>query len=233
MTQLTYIGTELELFAQAHHWKSYIVSLLNQYLQGDLLEVGAGMGSNTKLLTNSLYNSWLCLEPDLKLFQALENMIKSNKIKKCTAQQGTIENLQSEQLFDAILYLDVLEHIEADRKELLNASQHLKKDGKLIILAPAHQYLFTPFDTAIGHYRRYDKPTLKAIVPEDIEVIKLIYLDCVGLFASLVNKLFLQQSQPTLKQLKLWDQLMVPFSKKIDPAIGYSFGKSILLVGQK
>ncbi|MGB3403680.1 MAG: class I SAM-dependent methyltransferase [Microcoleaceae cyanobacterium] len=233
MTQLTYIGTELELFAQANHWKSYIVSLLNQYIQGDVLEVGAGIGSHTKLLTNTQYHHWLCLEPDLKLFQTLEKVIINNQIINCTAKAGTIEDIQTQTSFDTIIYLDVLEHIEADKKEVLNAAKHLKNNGSLIVLAPAHQYLFTPFDTAIGHYRRYNKQMLKAILPEDIEVIKLVYLDCVGLLASLANKLLLQQSQPTLKQIQLWDQLMVPLSIKLDPMIRNKLGKSILLIGKK
>jgi 2-polyprenyl-3-methyl-5-hydroxy-6-metoxy-1,4-benzoquinol methylase len=233
MTELTYIGTELELFAQANHWKSYIVSLLNQYIQADVLEVGAGIGSHTKLLTNAQYNHWLCLEPDLKLFQTLEKVIINHQMINCTAKLGTIEDIHQDNTFDTIIYLDVLEHIEADQKELLNASKHLNTEGKLIILAPAHQYLFTPFDTAIGHYRRYNKQMLKAILPADIEVIKLVYLDCVGLLASLANKLLLQQSQPTLKQIQFWDKFMVPLSRKLDPIIRYKLGKSILLIGKK
>jgi hypothetical protein len=61
----------------------------------------------------------------------------------------------------------------------------------------------------------------------------MIYLDSVGLLASLANKMFLKQSQPTLKQIKLWDNLMVPLSKKLDPVLGHTLGKSLLLIGKK
>ncbi|AFY78991.1 MAG: class I SAM-dependent methyltransferase [Hydrococcus sp. C42_A2020_068] len=233
MSQFIYVGTELELFAQAKNWKDYLRVLLRRYIKGDVLEVGAGIGSNTRLLCRSQYQKWLCLEPDTQLFQDLENSIRSNNIIDCFASNGKIDSLHEEQLFDAILYLDVLEHIKRDREEVIKASRHLKPDGNLIIVAPAHQWLFTPFDTAIGHYRRYNKQTLKAVLPDDIEIIKLNYLDCVGLLASLGNKLVLKQSQPTLKQIKVWDRFMVPISRKLDPIIGYSFGKSVLLVGRK
>jgi 2-polyprenyl-3-methyl-5-hydroxy-6-metoxy-1,4-benzoquinol methylase len=212
MSQFTYIGTELELFAQAKNWKNYIRCLLRQYIRGDVLEVGAGMGSNTKLLSHSQYNQWLCLEPDFELFQRLEHTIASNGIINCDAQQGRVDSLNEGQVFDSILYTDVLEHIEDDETEVIKATQHLKVDGNLMILGPAHQWLFTPFDAAIGHYRRYNKPMLKTILPEEIEIIKFVYLDCIGLLASLANKLVLE-SQPTLKQIKVWDQLMVPLSK--------------------
>jgi SAM-dependent methyltransferase len=233
MSQFTYVGTELELFAEAKNWKNYLRVLLRRYIKGDVLEVGAGIGSNTRLLCRSQYHKWICLEPDPQLFQVLESSIASNGIVDCYARNGTLDSLNDEQLFDAILYLDVLEHIDRDREEAIKVSQHLKPDGNLIIVAPAHQWLFTPFDAAIGHYRRYNKQTLKAVLPDDIEIVRLNYLDCVGLLASLGNKLVLKQSQPTLKQIKLWDRFMVPISKRLDPAIGYSFGKSVLLVGRK
>jgi hypothetical protein len=233
MSQFTYIGTELELFAQAKNWKNYIRFLLRQYIRGDVLEVGAGMGSNTKLLSHSQYSQWLCLEPDFELFQRLEQTIAANALINCDAQNGTVDSLNQGQVFDSILYTDVLEHIEDDGTEIIKAAQHLKVDGNLIVLGPAHQWLFTPFDAAIGHYRRYNKPMLKKILPEEIEIIKFVYLDCIGLLASLANKLVLKQSQPTLKQIKIWDQWMVPLSKKLDPATGYRLGKSILLVGRK
>ena len=233
MSQFTYIGTELELFAQAKNWKNYLRFLLRKYIKGHVLEVGAGIGSNTKLLSNSDYSKWLCLEPDPELFQVLEQVIASHGIINCHVQNGTVDSLNEQQVFDSILYIDVLEHIEDDVEQVIKASQHLKVDGNLIVLGPAHQWLFTPFDAAIGHYRRYNKQMLKRVVPDDLEIIKLAYLDCVGLLASLANKLVLKQSQPTLKQIKVWDKFMVPISRRLDPAIGYRLGKSIILVGRK
>lgn len=233
MNQFNYIGTELELFAQAKNWKNYLRSIFRRYLKGNVLEVGAGMGTNTSLLCRCEYDNWLCLEPDYQLFQVLKDTIESLGISNCKANHGTIDSLDNRQLFDAILYIDVLEHIEDDIAEVRQASAKLKDGGHLIILCPAHQWLFTPFDEAIGHYRRYNKVMLKETLPEDIEIVKLIYLDTIGLLASLANKVLLKQSQPTLKQIKLWDNLMIPISQKIDPVLGYNFGKSILLIGRK
>jgi SAM-dependent methyltransferase len=228
-----YVGTELELFSKAKNWKGYIKSLLRKYIKGDVLEVGAGIGNNTRLFCSYQYTTWLCLEPDKKLFHALEYSIALFNMTNYYAQNGTIELLNGKQLFDSILYIDVLEHINDDKEELIKASKHLKAGGNLIILSPAHQWLFTPFDAAIGHYRRYNKQTLKAILPNDIEVINFAYLDCVGLLASLGNKLILRQSKPTSKQVKLWDKFMVAISRRLDSLLGYRFGKSILLVGRK
>lgn len=233
MTQLTYIGTELELFARAKNWKNYLRSILKKYIKGSVLEVGAGIGSNTKLLQYCQYDCWFCLEPDPELFQVLKDSINLQDLANFKARNGTIDDLDESQLFDSILYLDVLEHIEADRRELIETSKHLEIGGNLIILSPAHQWLFSPFDRAIGHYRRYNKRSLQAVVPKDIKILKIAYLDSVGLIVSLANKLLLKQSRPSLKQIQLWDNLMIPASRKIDPLLGYQVGKSILLVGKK
>ena len=69
---------------------------------------------------------------------------------------------------------------------------------------------------------------LKAVVPKELRKEKLNYLDFGGFLASVVNKLLLQQSIPTLKQISFWDRVIVPCSKIVDPLIGYSAGKTLV-----
>ncbi|MGG6293763.1 class I SAM-dependent methyltransferase [Leptolyngbya sp. AN02str] len=233
MSAFEYSGTELKLFSTAQNWKSYICDLIKEYIKNDVLEVGAGIGQNTRLLYHPEYHKWICLEPDIKLYRELESLFSSYEANEPHLQNGTITGLAKEQLFDSILYLDVLEHILEDSEEVLQAYQHLKPEGYLIVLAPAHQCLFTQFDAAIGHYRRYSKLGLKVLLPRDMKVVRLLYVDCAGLLASLANKLILQQKQPTYWQIKTWDKLMIPVSKKLDRLLQYRLGKSVLLIGRK
>jgi hypothetical protein len=151
----------------------------------------------------------------------------------CEVRIGALDHLDAAERFDAILYIDVLEHIGDDRGELERAAAHLKPAGLLIVLAPAHQWLFTPFDQAIGHFRRYTKETLSAVVPRSLRRVELVYLDVVGLLASLGNRLLLRQTMPTARQIALWDRMMVPLSRAIDPLLLYTVGKSILGVWQR
>jgi protein-L-isoaspartate O-methyltransferase len=233
MEEFVYIGTELELFAQAQNWKAYIKQYLQKYIQGNVLEVGAGIGSNTGLLYNPQCQQWLCLEPDRHLFTSLQMTISSLCLPNCQAKNGTITLLEQSQKFDAILYLDVLEHILDDRKEVLQVLEHLTIGGYLIILCPAHQWLFSPFDTAVGHYRRYNKNSLRSLMPNNLQIVDLVYLDCIGLLANLGNRLLLKQSKPNPTQIKIWDRYMVSLSRICDRLIGYSVGKSVILIGKK
>ena len=232
MTDFAYVGNELDLFAGATTWKSYLRSHLHSYLSGDILEVGAGIGAATATLNDGTQRRWVCLEPD----RALADRIKSSlppELTNCEVVIGTTSDLGPEEQFDNILYLDVLEHIEADGAELTRAAAHLKPKGTLAILSPAFPWLFTPFDAAIGHYRRYTKNSLRSITPPGLHEKKCIYLDSVGFLASLGNKFFLHSQNPSRAQIRFWDRSMVPLSRFADRALGYAIGRSILVIWQK
>jgi hypothetical protein len=135
--------------------------------------------------------------------------------------------------YDAILYIDVLEHIEDDRGELARAMTLLKDGGYLVVLAPAHQSLYSEFDRAIGHFRRYDASSLTAAGPPSLALERVFYLDSVGMLASFANRAFLKSRQPTPGQIATWDRLMVPLSKVLDPCFGRRLGKSVIAVWRR
>ncbi len=225
-----YIGSELELFAHAQRWKAYYKSLIAPFFGQRVLEVGAGLGATTAALCDGSQEAWICLEPDPDL---LAQLASRPLPACCRPQAGFVSTLAPDSRFDSILYIDVLEHIENDRAELERASRHLAPGGRLIVLSPAYQFLYSPFDESIGHYRRYTRATLSALTPPDCRPILLRYLDSVGLFTSLANRLFLRQPLPTHTQILFWDRRLVPLSCLLDPLFGFRFGRSVLAVWEK
>jgi len=227
-----YIGNELSVFKHATNWKKYYGRMIAPYLGARVLEVGAGIGANTGLFCNSKHQHWMCLEPDPKLAHEIEIQIEQRKLpSSCKVVAGTLESLSPEPTYDTVLYVDVLEHIENDGAEVRRALQFLKPAGYLVALGPAHQFLFSPFDASIGHYRRYSRKNLVPIVPAKLVAVR--YLDSLGMLLSLGNRLLLQQKLPTLSQIQFWDKRVVPISKILDPLFGYQLGKSILGIWQK
>jgi len=234
MTVQEYIGRELEIFAQAIHWKKYWSSLISAHVRGDVLEVGAGMGTNTSFLKSPQTASWTCLEPDALLAaQIREKFATDASLRDSHVLIGNTETITHRAEFDTILYIDVLEHITDDKAELQRASRLLRRAGNLIVLSPAYSWLYTPFDRAIGHLRRYRKKTLQASAPPDCRLEKMIYLDSAGLLASSGNRLLLKQSMPTLRQILFWDHYLVPGSRVLDRLVLHGFGKSILGIWTK
>ncbi len=227
-----YIGNELELFKNATNWKTYFSSQINKYIYGDVLEVGAGIGINTSYLLNkNKVNSITCIEPDQVLCLQIKENHKKTFITSADIINGTIQD--TNKTFDTIIYIDVLEHIEESKKEIEIIRSKLNKGGHLIILVPAFNFLYSEFDKRIGHFRRYNKKKLREETNQTLKEKKIFYLDSLGFFASLTNKLILKKSTPSEENIHFWDKKLIPMTKLIDKMICYTFGKSLIGIYQK
>jgi SAM-dependent methyltransferase len=233
MSDFNYVGSELELFAAVRKWKTYWSRQIRPFITGDVIEVGAGIGSNTPFLDPGGDHRWVCLEPDPLLLAQLTKALKQTTERQYETVCGTLQTVDGDQRFDTIIYIDVLEHIANDREELNIAAGRLRPGGRIIVLAPAHQWLFSPFDAAIGHFRRYNGSMLRSISPAGLMIEQLIYLDSAGLTASAANLLFFRQSTPTKAQLRFWDHWIVPVSQVADKLLLHSVGKSIVAIWRK
>ena len=232
MAEYRYEGNELAVFAQAHNWKRYWISQVAPFIKGDVLEVGAGIGSNTARLRPLSTGQWLCLEPDERLLVELQGKVAPSASAPIDVVCGTLSSLPEDKVFDTALYIDVLEHIPDDVSEIAAVAKQIRSSGHIIVLSPAHQLLYSPFDRAIGHQRRYNRVSLLRCTPPNVQPIRMSYLDSVGYCLSLVNRMVLHQSSPTLKQILFWDKYILPVSRFIDPVLGFRVGKSILGVWQ-
>jgi SAM-dependent methyltransferase len=230
-----YEGDELDVFALARNWKAHLRRRIAPFLAGQVLEVGAGIGATTRALApDSGVDSWTCLEPDPALASRLKATLdEPSSPVRAEIRRGTIGDLGPTESFDAILYIDVLEHIEDDATQLLVASGHLNPGGHLIVLAPAHQLLYSPFDRAIGHHRRYDLRMLRALRPRDLVERRAEYLDSAGMTLSLANRLLLRSDSPSAAQVRFWDRFVIPASRLLDPLLGRRLGKSVLIVWER
>lgn len=237
MVELAYEGGELALFAAAKNWKRYLADVLEPYLRGHVLEVGAGIGATTRALTQaSGVREWTAIEPDRELLaQLTEGANELTRARGFTvrALSGTLLDLPSRPEFDTILYIDVLEHIEDDLRELSYARERLREGGHIVVLAPAHQALYSEFDRQVGHHRRYDRRSLRALTPSGTRLVALRYLDSVGVMASLANRLLLRAALPSKRQIGFWDGVLVPASRVLDSLTRGAIGKSVLAVFQR
>jgi SAM-dependent methyltransferase len=229
-----YIGSELELFAEAVNWRTYWQRQVVPFLGRRVLEVGPGFGTVTRDLCRPPIEHWVALEPDRAMAARLAVDRQAGRLPAmCEPRYGTTAVLGPQERFDTVLYIDVLEHIEDDHDEVVRVTRHLTTGGHLVVLVPAHQALYSPFDSAIGHLRRYCMARLLTLGANGMWVCRARYLDSVGLLASLGNRLVLRSAQPNQRQIRFWDRLMVRLSRRLDPLFGYRLGKSALVVWRK
>jgi len=79
--------------------------------------------------------------------------------------------------FDLVLALDVIEHVDDDIHALTECRRILKAEGLLIVTVPAFMVLWSPWDEALGHRRRYTASGLaKASQQAGLSVKKLTYM---------------------------------------------------------
>ncbi len=232
MSEYEYPGDELGIFAHAKNWKQYFRSHLSPYIRGDVIEVGAGLGTSTAALHAGDETRWLCLEPDGELLDQLRSNVSaipgSDNIDVCP---GTLADVDG--LFDTVLYIDVLEHIEDDHAEIAAAADHLRPGGLLVVLAPAHAFLYSAFDRAIGHYRRYNARSLRGAVPGSMAEIRVFYLDSLGMLLSLANRALLRRDLPSVSNIMFWDRFVLPCSRVVDPLLLRKVGRSVIGIWEK
>lgn len=229
MSDTNYPGDELHGFAMAKNWRNYWARFFLPHLCGSVLEVGAGIGSVTRHLRPAS-ESWTAVEPDAEL---VAESVRMGWPAETELRVGTLRSIRNDETFDSILYIDVLEHIEDDEVELQQAAQHLNIGGHLLVLVPAHDRLYSPFDVAVGHFRRYGRRDLLGKAPPRLKPVMLSFLDCFGLAMSYVNSRVLHESHASPRVLRFWDSCLIPLSRLTDPLMGYRVGKSIVAVWRK
>ena len=225
---MKYPGAELDNFDKAKIWRKYIFYQIKEFIKKDVLEVGAGIGSFTNNYKNIADNITLS-EVDDKNFMILKKKFKAANF---NFSNKTTKDINKK--FDTIMYLNVLEHIKEDIKEIQNAFEKLEIGGHLIVLVPAHNKLYSKSDKAVGHFRRYEIDFFKKINIQNSNLIKLVYLDSLGYFLYYLNKIFFKEEvYPSKLKIFIWDKIFTPISYLLDKVLMYKFGKNILYVVKK
>jgi protein-L-isoaspartate O-methyltransferase len=164
-----------------------LVRILRRYLRTNALEVGAGIGAITLELSR-FFSSVVALEPHPVLYASLTQRVGNlpNIITANTDLSGFIASPEresdQESLYESIVYINVLEHIADDISELRLARSQLSANGRVLIVVPAHKWLYANVDRLTGHHRRYSRRQLQDAISESgLQFEMLHYFDVVGL----------------------------------------------------
>jgi SAM-dependent methyltransferase len=79
---------------------------------------------------------------------------------------------------DIVTALDVIEHVEDDRQAIAEMLRILKPGGVMVITVPAFQALWSDWDVALHHFRRYRRSGLQALLSgAGLEVVRCDYIN--------------------------------------------------------
>lgn len=221
-----YDGWELIFFDKAQNFRDYQWSLFRRYIKKNILEVGPGNCIFLKKYYRISKKIHL-MEPSSKIRKKLKKKTKNLNKVKLLKDYGNAK-------YDTIIYLDVIEHIKDDKKEIFKAYKRLKKNGYLVISVPAFQYLYTDYDRKIGHHRRYDKSLFKIIFKKlKLKNYKMTYFDSIGYALILLSKYLAVSNKVNFQgSVKLWN-FLIPISKILDIFLSPFIGKSLMVIIKK
>lgn len=124
---------------------------------------------------------------NLGLFQKLGYEVTGFDVMPESVSLGTAHGVQDVRLHDlgtpwpveeqslrAVVLLDVLEHVPDPIRVLRHARAALSDEGAIIVTVPAYQFLFSDWDRALGHYRRYTAELLRRQAQEAGLTVKVL-----------------------------------------------------------
>jgi SAM-dependent methyltransferase len=222
---------EFAALSEARNYRNALLRDFGKHLRGRVLEVGAGVGQITQALRrNPAITRLVSIEPDPKFCARLRADFPGHAL-----VQGTIDDLKSDEPWDAILSINVLEHIHEDERELAIYGRVLAREqGTLCLFVPARPEIYAPLDKDFGHFRRYTRPELRRKLERaGFQILRLRYYNFAGYFAWWLNFRVLQRRNFGVKTVRFFDQIIFPlghgFESHICPP---PVGQSLLAVAR-
>jgi len=223
--------TSAEQMQKATNYNQWTFELFREYIRGDVLEVGCGVGSFTKLIDDhGKFDSLYSIDISQPAIDFIKEKKFRNKIKiEC------IDLVNAQGAYDFILCMNVMEHVEDDKNFFRKILSLLKKNGVLFLLVPSHKFLYSNFDKAAGHFKRYSKNEMNSLdITPDIQLINQYYFNMIGALGywAVYKALKSGNINDTEGEIGLFDKYIVPFSKKILP-LKVPFGISLISIYKK
>lgn len=226
-----YPGKELEAMSFAVNYHRWILDEFEPYLGNTVAEVGAGIGSVSKLLLGKRIKRLFAFEPSHNMYPLLENALR--KEERAKAVNDFFGPQYAQEGFDSVVYINVLEHIQEDRTELAHALEALQSKGHLLLFVPALPWLYSNVDRQMGHFRRYTKKVLSGLVADvGFTLVQARYFDLAGIIPWYINFVLLRNSFGS-GSVSLYDKLAVPTMRRIESVVPPPIGKNVLLIGRK
>ncbi|MDQ5857447.1 MAG: glycosyltransferase [Acidobacteriota bacterium] len=154
--------------ARLEPYNRWLVSRFESAVGRRVLEIGAGFGNITK----HLKGRELVVASDLDpvAIEHLKGTFRDDRGVRVASYRFPLDASALAEIratrIDTIVCLNVLEHIEDDRATLADMYSLLEPGGRLVLLVPAFQSLFSSLDVHLRHFRRYEKDDLAQKVRE-------------------------------------------------------------------
>ncbi len=228
----------LETFSRAPAINRWIYDKISGFAIGQILEIGGGIGNiSSFLLRDQPTVSLSDLRPEY--CRILEkNFGKDPHLQGIYELDLSLTDFNSRysellEKFDTVIALNVIEHIRDDLLAVRNAKALLRKNGKLVLLVPAGQWLYNSLDRELGHFKRYTKKELNDLFESvGLVVTESRYFNAAAILGWWFSGNILQEKIISPSKLNFYNRL-VPILRIVDWFVTPFTGVSVISVGTK
>lgn len=221
-------------FAALDEARNYRHALLREFgpaLRGHVLEIGAGIGQLTRDLRHHPgVTHLLAVEPEARFCDGFRSRLPDQPL-----VHGTAADVDPAQPWDAIVCVNVLEHIPEDQAELDRFQRLLApRRGALCLFVPARPEIYAPIDRDFGHCRRYRRPELRSRIEQaGFRIERLRYYNWVGYFAWWFTFCVLRRRGFDRASVRLFDRVIFPVVHALETRVmAPPFGQSLLAIAR-
>ena len=223
----------LSSVAKASGYNRWILDQVQPYLGRRILEAGAGIGNLSQMLINR--DRLIMVDYETMYTNALKQRYggrENVRIDQADLTKRTDFHRWRSEAVETILCSNVLEHLEPDEQVLSSFYETLAPGGHCIIVVPAGQWLYTPMDKELGHFRRYSQQELaEKMRGAGFEVAFTRQFSKVGSISWGIAGHVLKRRHLSPMQM-VWFDRMLPIFRVLEYALPIP-GMSLIMVGQK
>jgi len=216
----------------ADNYARSVAKLFSPFIGQSLLEVGTGYGNYKQYLPP--LKRYTSIDVDAEVVEHARAVDKGGRYYVADVSEDNLKDILGEEKYDTILCVNVLEHIEEQKKALLNMLNVLEFGGYLLIFVPAHMSLYCKLDKMAGHFRRYSMLSLKEVLKGlPCDLINLEYFNPIGAVGWWINKIIPVRSirqKHIAWQVNIFDRFILPLSIRLNCLTKKMFGQSLVCV---
>jgi SAM-dependent methyltransferase len=228
-----YSGQELDALAEARNYYAWVLRQFEPYIGAQMIEVGAGIGTFSEfILSVPRVEKLVAIEPAANTMPHLQQRFASNT--RVEVRPGYLADNLAGLDGDALVAVNVMEHVPDDDQFLRDAFTAIRPGGHLLLFVPALPAIFGTLDVAFEHHRRYTRTSLRAVIEgAGWKSVRISYMNLPGIAAWFIAGRILRKKSIAAGDAKTYDRLVVPLLSRLESVVEPPIGSNLVAIARK
>jgi SAM-dependent methyltransferase len=228
-----YSGSELDALAEAKNYYAWVLKQFDPFLGPTVVEAGAGIGTFSEFLISSpKVEKLFAIEPASNTYPLLEKRFKEDN--RVETRQGYLTDHYKTLSANAVVAVNVLEHVENHEEFLTEAREAVVPGGALLLFVPALPGIYGSLDKAFEHHRRYTRRTLRDVIEKaGWKPRRISYMNMPGIAAWFMAGRVMKKTNIAPAETRAYDRLVVPILSKVESLIEAPIGSNLVAIATR